>query len=143
MTPEQIPGAKVTGVNFEAFTAIGAEISPPKRSKYGNSPTVYNGVKYASKAEADYARLLDATPDLWWIGQPKFRLGVPENVYVADFLVFEEGRDIVHVVDVKGHRTPKFKRDVKLWKAYGPCPLLIVSGKKSEWIRPKPQRTNP
>jgi hypothetical protein len=116
--------------------------APGRRSKYHNRRTPYNGVTYASKAEASRAYALDAALGLrmirGWIGQPKFRLGLPENIYVADFLVFD--RDgTAWVEDVKGVRTAKFERDVKLWRRYGPCPLRILrNGKVSETITPNP-----
>ena len=112
---------------------------PKPRNKYNAKPTAYDGVRYSSKGEADRAMFLDlavATNGFeWWIGQPKFRLGVPENIYVADFLVRE--RDGVHVEDVKGVETPKFKRDKKLWARYGPEPLWIIKGGKVVEIIPK------
>ena len=47
--------------------------------KYNAKPTVYNGVRYASKAEAARAMELDALAKSgkidFWIGQPIFRLG--------------------------------------------------------------------
>jgi hypothetical protein len=71
----------------------------------------------------------------WWLPQPKFRLGCPENSYRADFLVV--GRDRVWAEDVKGHITPKFARDKKLWKRYGPCALCIIrSNGLVEWVEP-------
>lgn len=86
-------------------------------------------MSYASKAEAFRAQQLDTQIKLgivdWWIGQPKFRLGCPENVYVADFLVVTDKG--VHAEDVKGVVTAKFKYDVKLWRQYGPCNLWVVS----------------
>ena len=105
-------------------------------NKYYASSTMYNGVRYASRAEARRAEVLDMmvrTGEIrFWIGQPKFRLGVPENVYVADFLVVcircveNPLLDNVWVEDVKGFSTPKFRHDVKLWKRYGTCPLHIL-----------------
>jgi hypothetical protein len=116
-----------------------------KPSKYRNVRTMYDGVRYDSRAEADYAARLDvevrATPGMFWIRQPKFRLGCRENVYVADFLVYRgpSSPSPIEVADVKGHRTAKFARDVRLWKSYGPCPLAIVTragkGWQSEVIR--------
>jgi hypothetical protein len=107
-------------------------VSARRPTKYRAVPTVYAGVRYASKAEAAYAATLDlcvkAGETRWWIGQPTFRLGVPENVYRPDFLVCEADGS-VHAVDVKGVRTAKFARDVKLWAAYGPVPLWIVNRK--------------
>ncbi len=106
------------------------------KNKYGVGITkdaklirTYNGVLYASKAEAKYAQHLDGCQDFdeieFWVPQPKFRLGCPENVYIADFLIISAD---VWVVDVKGFETPKFKRDKKLWAKYGPCQLRIVTG---------------
>lgn len=102
------------------------------RSKYRAKPTVYNGVRYASKAESVRAAELDlqiiAGLIAWWIGQPLFRLGVPENTYRPDFLVI--GGDThdreVWVEDVKGVETAAFRRNKKLWKSYGPCALRII-----------------
>lgn len=106
------------------------------RSKYrAVRTTAANGLSYASKAEARRADQLElmakAGEIVGYISQPKFRLGCPENVYVADFLVFAKGGN-VWVEDVKGHRTQKFNRDVKLWKAYGPCRLVIIQGPHAE-----------
>lgn len=115
-----------------------AMIAKPKRSKYRAVPTVYNGVRYASKAEAGYAAEIETFPDSWYLRQPRFVLGVPENVYVPDFLVMltvgetvpgQQPATLVHAVDVKGMETPKFRRDCKLWARYGPCPLHIVKAK--------------
>lgn len=114
------------------------------QSKYRAVRTEYNGVSYASKAEskraiyhdieASKANVPGLPPRYWWIAQPKFRLGCPENVYVPDYLVcsspaFTDDFEI-HVEDVKGHETAKFKRDKKLWAKYGPCPLWLIRGGK-------------
>lgn len=130
-------GGTAKGVNLKALIA-------GRRSKYRAVRTEYNGVSYASKAEARRAEELTNDPNvIWFIGQPKFRLGVPENVYVPDFLVCRETEvnhgeywPECHAEDVKGMRTPKFNRDVKLWKRYGKMPLHIISGKKVEVITP-------
>lgn len=124
-------GAKVL------MTRIPGEPAPgvvKARSKYGAVPTTYKGVRYASRAEAARAEFLDSCAPIGvrWIGQPRFRLGCPENVYVADFLVWDGVR--VHVEDVKGVRTAKFARDVKLWRAYGPADLWVVAGEEIEFI---------
>jgi hypothetical protein len=71
----------------------------------------------------------------WWIRQPTFRLGCPENVYRPDFLVVSAKG--VRVEDVKGVETSKFARDRKLWARYGPCPLWIVKGSDVEIIDPR------
>jgi hypothetical protein len=133
----RLPGA-------EPVAAEGPQPTP-RRNKYGARATIYGGVRYDSKAEAEYAATLDemarAITGMWWIRQPTFRLGCPENVYRPDFLVFSPPAPIrVRVVDVKGVRTAKFNRDVRLWKAYGPCLLVIATragkGWKTEVIDP-------
>lgn len=125
-------GAQSLGINIP-----GMEPSP-KPNKYKAKPKVYAGVRYASKAEAERAEFLDglASIGLRWIGQPRFRLGCPENLYVADFLVWGSlsGDGSVYVEDVKGHRTAKFARDVRLWRAYGPCQLWIITKGSIEYV---------
>lgn len=118
---------------------LGLGIKGTTKTKHNNKRTVYNGVTYASKMEAKHAMWLDAECQLptglytWWIGQPKFHLGCPENVYVADFLVVRNPmtnavpEDVIEIHEVKGHRTAKFKHDLKLWKQYGPCKLRVYS----------------
>ncbi len=121
-------------------------ITAYRANKYRSKRTEYGGIFYASKAEAARAAELDlllkAGQIVDWIGQPRFRLGVPENVYVADFLVIgmtkhqADGTTVcfhadVFVEDVKGAETPKFVRDKKLWKAYGRLNLHIIRGGKT------------
>lgn len=118
-----------------------AGATPPKPSKYrAVRTTAANGLSYASKAEAKRADELDLLTKLHhirgYISQPRFRLGCPENVYVADFLVFPKKGD-PWAEDVKGVQTQKFKRDTKLWKAYGPCKLHVLSGPNTEIINGK------
>jgi hypothetical protein len=121
------------GINLDALGVVGT----PKRSKYRNVPTVYEGVRYASKAEARRAEELDiqrlAGEIRLWIGQPKFRLGCPENVYVPDFFVVD--REGWHAEDVKGSETAKFRRDRRLWAKYGPCDLWVIRGRGVEVIK--------
>ena len=103
----------------------------------------YNGVVYASLTEARRAQVLDGgslCEILWWIGQPLFRLGCPENIYRADFLVV--GLNGVWVEDVKCRETREFRRNVKLWRKYGPCELRVVkphgrTGWKYESVSPE------
>ena len=110
-------------------------------NKYGSIRTEYNGVWYASKAEARRAHELDlgklAGIVLSWTGQPRFRLGCHENVYVADFNVI--GPDGRRVEDTKGFATAKFKRDLKLWRKYGECDLWIIRGGKVDIVPGRPR----
>ena len=64
--------------------------------------------------------------------QPKFHLGVRENVYVADFMYQCRDR-VVTIEDVKGVETAKFKKDKRLWSRYGPMRLTLVKRKGSKW----------
>ena len=111
----------------------------PKPSKYKNKRAEYAGVLYASRAEAAYAARLDAAVAAglvrFWVGQPVFRLGCPENVYRADMLVVPmQGH--VYVTEIKGCWTLKAKRDMRLWRKYGPCPLHVVMRGKTEVVNP-------
>lgn len=117
-----------------------------RRNKYNAQPTVYNGVRYDSKAEAKYAESLDLlleNGDIdWWLRQVTIALGVPENKYRVDFVVRcsmnRSGHDDVGVwaVDVKGVETATFRRNARLWARYGPFDLKIVKGGKVDRIIP-------
>ena len=41
-----------------------------------------------------------------------------------------EGEEKVWAEDVKGVETPAFRKNKRLWKSYGPCPLRIIRGGK-------------
>jgi hypothetical protein len=107
------------------------------RNKYKVSPADqrrFNGRTYGSKAEMGYAKILFSQrlsgEVVDYVEQPRLWLGVPENIYVPDFLVIlADGSQ--HYVDVKGVETQKFKRDKKLWRSYAYLELHIVkaSGK--------------
>jgi len=121
-----------------------------RANKFRSKRTEYNSVWFASKAEAARAAELDlllkAGLITEWIPQPVFRLGVPENKYVADFLVINSpqcsycGAKHAHgcigpmehikeprtwVEEIKGVETPVFKKNKRLWQAYGRLPLVI------------------
>lgn len=100
--------------------------------KYRAKPTIYNGVRYDSKAEAARAAQLDMlvrSGDVEsWERQPKFLLGEPGVKYVADFMVaYSNGQRIVE--DVKGYETALFKLKKALWKQCGPYTLVILKGR--------------
>ena len=119
--------------------AVRAEQVGRRRSKYGVAPKdkrTWCGVTYASKLEM--RRLIELHDRvargnlLAVIEQPRFRLGTPEAVYVADALVVP-CNGCPWVEDIKGRETPKFKKDVELWKRWGPLTLYIVTWSKGEW----------
>lgn len=97
-----------------------------KPSKYGNKKTLYAGVVYDSKAEADFAQqlnLLKKASDI------KLRVldvkrQVPYEVvvngqkictYYADFVVTYHGRTVIY--DVKGVKTAVYRLKKKLVEA--------------------------
>ena len=116
------------------------------KSKYRNVPTVIDGLRFSSKAEAarySELKLLQAANHVrWFIRQPRFDLG--NNItYVADFLVvwnadettFSDTR--VTVEDVKGMETDVFKLKRKLFEAqYGELTLIT---KRRKLTRPEAQ----
>lgn len=89
----------------------------------------WEGRVYASRAEMLYAQQLDielhAGEILSIEEQPVVTLGVPENRYIPDFRVVNR-RGEESWIDVKGVETQMFRRNVRLWRAYGPGPLLVV-----------------
>ncbi len=107
-------------------------------NKYHAKPTsLPDGSRYDSRAEAARSTQLDL---LWRAGhiqryrhQPTYHLGCPENTYRADFEVVDANGE-VHAEDVKGFRTQKCRRDIRLWRRYGPCPLYLLTRKNHRWI---------
>ena len=101
------------------------KVSPPeKRRALGRT--------FGSQAEKRYClvleQLVEASVILDYVCQPRVWLGLPECVYVPDFLVIPED-DRPYYVDVKGMETAKFKRDKKLWHKYGRLQLRIIKEK--------------
>lgn len=100
-----------------------------KKSKYKNKKTVYNGILYDSKREAEYACKLDCMLKKGLVKEIKRQVVFPYEIkyiagdksfskkgkYIADFVVtFVNGQ--TDVIDVKGYKTAKYKRDVKIMK---------------------------
>jgi len=100
-----------------------------KRPKYNATRTEYNGVKYDSKREAEYACTLDmlkqAGEVVQWLRQIPFYL--PGGVrYVCDFEVFW-ANGTVEFIDVKGMETATFKQKKKQVEAlYAPITITVV-----------------
>ena len=95
------------------------------RSKYGNIRTVVDGIKFASKAEANRYVLLRERQRQGEISdlemQPKFPITLnnrPICSYYADFRYTENGEAVIE--DVKGVRTAIYRLKKKLTEAaYG------------------------
>ncbi len=108
-------------------------------SKYGNQPTVFQGRRYASKAEAAYAAELDlrrrAGDVRAIVPQPRIELE-PKIVYIPDFHFEQrtpEGWQAIYV-DVKGVETPRFRLCKALWKLHGRVPLHIVARVRDRFV---------
>jgi hypothetical protein len=133
-----MPNDEMTTEEFEAMMSERA--GKAKRNKFGAVRTQYNGRTYDSKVEARYAVKLDLLKSAGeirsWIAQPTFKLG-EDFTYRADFEV-EEQSGKRHVVDVKGHETPRFRDVRRLWAKYGHCPLWIVKEQGVEIIAGAP-----
>lgn len=100
-----------------------------KPSKYRNIPTIVDGVRFASKAEAKRdaeLRLLERAGKIWIEKrQPRFPLvvnGVKVCTYVGDwrYTEFQPGANVDVVEDRKGALTPAFKIKWALAKALHP-----------------------
>jgi len=103
-----------------------------RRSKFNvakKEDRTWRGKVYASKAEMLYAQAIEvqikAGEIVEVVEQPRLWLGVPENVYVPDFLVVTTTE--AFYVDVKGTETAAFKKNKRLWAKYGRLPLRIVA----------------
>ena len=108
------------------------------KNKYKVSPSSERkwwGHTFGSKAEMRYCQHLEelfkAGVIRDYILQPRKRLGVPENIYVPDFHIVptppEDGEGAMpYYVDVKGFETQTFKKNKRLWLAYGRATLVIV-----------------
>jgi hypothetical protein len=108
--------------------------------------TTYLGESYDSAQEAAYRAHvigpeLHAGEILYVVRRPRFTLGVPENVYVSDWHVVLAA--CPYVLDVKGSETAKFRKDKRLWRSYGPAPLVVVKLDCRYPKRPKGEPRDP
>lgn len=101
------------------------------KHKYGIAPPderIYDDVLYDSKLEVKRAIELDlllrSGAITGWQRQVRFELG-PDFATVVDFVV--TNAKTTWVEEVKGFETPDFKRIKKLWRRYGPIPLLVYT----------------
>lgn len=91
------------------------------RNKYHARPTYVNGIRFASKKEADrYVQLLYLS-DTYKIQSLTLQVNFPlikkskygrEIKYVADFVYYKDGKMIVE--DVKGYKTPVYRLKKRL-----------------------------
>ena len=94
-------------------------------NKFGNKPTVVDGIRFASKLEAKRygeLKLLERAGQIQGLElQPRFRLTVEGELiceYRADFGYHEKQKRVIE--DTKGFRTPEFVIKAKLMRAIYP-----------------------
>ena len=97
--------------------------TPPRRSKFGNKPTVVDDIRFASGREARRYRTLKLLQQAGEISdlalQPRFPLVVNGKLvctYVGDFsYLTKSGQRVVE--DAKGHRTREYINKANLFEA--------------------------
>jgi hypothetical protein len=114
LPPELADRAELSAAEYRALAG-----TPPKRNKYGNEPTEYNGVVYHSALEAACAAELDrlAATDPPLVTNVLRQRAIPLNQahtvkIVVDFCVAVAGLPALVALDSKGWETPvsKIKR---------------------------------
>lgn len=112
-----------------------------RRNKYRNVPTMVDGIRFASKAEAARyleLKLLERAGEITGLElQKRYQLkaatGEHLAYYRADFdYDTRDSRNVVtHITeDVKGVRTPAFNLKAKLFKAQFGFDITIVGARK-------------
>lgn len=113
-----------------------ADAAPKRREKYGRERIHVDGISFDSKLEArrygELMTLYRSGEILAFDRQVTIRLGVDENRYRVDFLVWTSYGQC-HAEDVKGFETASSKRHLRFWRRYGPCDLHILKRGKGEW----------
>lgn len=107
-----------------------------RRSKYGSTFTVHDGIRFRSKAEANrYAtlQLLERSGEIQNLElQPAFKCLINGTVvctYVADFRYFTRPTNTTRgeyiVEDVKGHKTALYRLKKKMVEALYPGVVIV------------------
>lgn len=101
-----------------------ARAAKPKRSKYGSKRTLFDGILFDSKAEAQYyanLKLRERAGEVTDINRQRWYdlmvNGVLVARYRADFVFFDREACARRIVDVKGVVTREFSIKKKLMKA--------------------------
>lgn len=120
-TIQQLKDSKVAEINPQLFDKV--EQLPVKRSKYGNTETEVDGIKFDSAKEANrYQELLLLLKAgeiglLRWQVEYELNPGGSHSLkYIADFvyIIVATGQEVVE--DVKGYRTREYKKKKRLMK---------------------------
>jgi len=111
-----------------------------KKHKYNAKAIITDGIKFPSKAEADYYHDLKRLNKLSEVKMqskftllPKFEKGEDKYRgidYVADYFFYGSGK----VIDIKGFETPVFKIKQKLFNFYFKDCELITLAKCPKWL---------
>lgn len=109
-----------------------------RRNKYNVSPAnqrSYKGRTYDSKAEMQYAQLLDKLVEAGSIvdycEQPKVHIA-GDLWYRPDFLVVEP--EVAYFVDVKGVVTDSFRKVTAAWPSRKCLPLRVIKKKGDNFV---------
>lgn len=100
--------------------------------KYRASRISHAGYSFASRLEAsvfDMIKMMELAGEIKFLrSQVHVPLTEAKIVYIVDFLVedIKTGQEIYY--EAKGFETPEWKIKKRLWKHYGPGPLLIYGG---------------
>ena len=118
------------------------KIRTKKVSKYKAKRVEVGGLSFASQLEADlYAVLLvmKRTGEVSEIGcQPSVYLTDARIRYVPDFYTFDVKMQASVWYEAKGYETDVWRIKRRLWKCYGPGPLVVVRRKGSGLLFEKP-----
>lgn len=121
------------------IAAPAPDAAPRRANKFGVSARerrTVDGIIFASRLEAaryvELKELQQMGAIVGFLRQVTFTLGVPENRYRVDFLVFSE-YGACWAEDTKGMTRPADLKNFKLWAAYAPCDLRVMKRKKLKW----------
>lgn len=126
--PQRSPGRKPAGLPASAPSPL-RQLYGPVRHKYKAQPTTHDGIRFDSKAEANYYAQLKLRKQAGEIVQ--FLRQVPLHLpggtkLVVDFLEFHADGS-VHFVDVKGVQTEQFKAKKRIAEQlYAPITIKTV-----------------
>lgn len=106
-----------------------------KPSKYRNKKTVFDGVLYDSKAEANFAAKLKIREQLGEVKDVERQVVLAYELngkkifkYMADFVYFDVAENRKKYIDVKGFKTPVFKLKAKILEAALNIKIECVKG---------------
>nr|DAY27981.1 MAG TPA: Endonuclease [Caudoviricetes sp.] len=123
--------------------------APVRPNKYGNQPTIVDGIEFDSKLEAEYYSHLLVLKKNHIIDKIETQVSVviikpfkhPETAktvkstrYIADFRVTYPGGAIEYI-DTKGALTDVFKIKAKLFMSVTGLPLWIVRKNGQNWVK--------